>query len=205
MGLFRYVPSIAEVALRWTDLPRDVVMWLTERDRQLEDYLASLSPATHTHATLVVPICEVRASAALSVVNNTDTLVTMNTLVTQTVAGMHTSPGITVPVGWGGHYLAWSIVKWDGSNAAGGTGGYRSHHLYIGAGATLLLDHHHFAPEGAATTGMSSVICRGLTLAAGDRVDTYILQQHTALPGALNAQANDYSLRMGLIYQGPAT
>lgn len=40
---FRFTPSITEVAAHWPEVPAEVVGWLAERDRQLEDYLSALA------------------------------------------------------------------------------------------------------------------------------------------------------------------
>lgn len=38
---FTFVPSLPELAEAWPAMPQEVVRWLTDRDRQLEDFLGA--------------------------------------------------------------------------------------------------------------------------------------------------------------------
>lgn len=135
----------------------------------------------HTHASTAV-VCDIGRTGVQPVANGVDEVVGFD--ITESTSTHDLRVGAEIVIATTGWYLVWSVLKWATTNSAGGVGGYRSHHLLING--ALRHDSHDYAPEGAASAGMTTSFCRAFYLAAGDSLRIEARQQHIALPGTLD-------------------
>lgn len=178
-GIINLLPCVGELyqSVTWEDRGdglKTILRAGSVDDRDLENWRR----CTPTYDSTVMPparYCIAFNSASLSIVNNTETAITLDSEDEDTDNFHSTSSNksrITIGTGLGGIYLLVGRVKWNNNSTGERT-------LRIKKNATTILEEEHFAygTSGAGPTyTLSQQVTRLVRLADADYVELYGLQ-----------------------------